>query len=224
MYVCTQATYTGKKVIYLGPTMGDFQQRIGISTSTGGKNGSLRPTKDQLMRLTASHLQLHYITPGLRYSMMHAAPPIKQFDFWFADGIHEVNHWDGVISLDDEFFRCLMDGNMPLRAEAIAALQNSPMALDIYSWLAFRLWRIKVSPMKPLPWETLQAQFGPEYARIRDFRGAFKEKLALVRTVYPEARIEFDTNGELVLYRSKPPVPRKVVIEAQKIIKFPVSL
>jgi hypothetical protein len=95
------------------------------------------------------------------------------------------------------------------------------MALDIYSWLAFRLWRITVSPMKSLPWAALQAQFGPNYAEPRKFRRDFKVKLALVKQVYPEAKFAFNSCGELVLYRSKPPVPPKIAAREVCVLNFP---
>jgi hypothetical protein len=221
MYLCTEATRRGNRELYLGDSLADFQRRMGINSSTGGATGSLRPTKEQLMRFSASHLQL-FCSIGDRHSMVNPVPPIHKFDYWLPTGIHEVSHWDGLITLHDDFFRCLMEGCMPLRAEAISALQNSPMALDIYSWLAFRLWRIKKSPMKPLPWAALQAQFGPNYGEnTRQFRFDFKAKLALVKQVYPEASFGLNHCGELVLRRSKPPVPPKIVVSEVKMLKFP---
>jgi hypothetical protein len=221
MYLCTQVTLHRKKEIYLGGSLKEFQNRLGIEHSTGGNTGSLRPTKEQLMRLTASHLQLFCSDyTNKRYSMIHPAPMIRKFDFWLPTGLHEVSKWEGMITIGDEVFQCLMEGNMPLRSEAIVALQNSPMALDMYSWLAFRLWRIKTSPLKPIPWSTLQNQFGPGYSRTRDFKRAFKETLALVLKVYPEARISFDANDELILYRSKPPVAQREVQVIQSVLNF----
>lgn len=222
MYLCTQVTLTRKKEIYLGGSLKEFQNRLGIEHSTGGANGSLRPTKEQLMRLTASHLQLFCSDPlNKRYSMIHPAPMIRKFDFWLPTGLHEVSKWEGMVTIGDEVFQCLMDGNMPLRTEAIVALQNSPMALDIYSWLSFRLWRIKESPLKPIAWATLQNQFGPGYSRTRDFKRAFKETLATVLKVYPEAKVRFNANDELVLHRSKPPVPQREIQVIQSVLHFP---
>jgi hypothetical protein len=220
MFLCTLVTLTRKKEIYLGDTLAEFQRRLGIKQSTGGETGSLRPTKEQLMRLAASHLQL-FCSDGIRHSMIHPAPMMRRFDFWLPNGLHEASRWDGMITIGDEVFECLMDGNMPLRTEAISALRNSPLRLDVYSWLAFRLWRIRKSPMKALPWSTLQNQFGEGYIRPRDFRRGFREALVDVKRVYPEARFEFDANDELVLYRSRPPVPQKYVDVVQRVLVFP---
>jgi hypothetical protein len=219
MYLCTMVTLTRSNEIHLGGTFTEFQKRLGIRHSTGGDTGSLKPTKEQLMRLAASHLQL-FCSDGVRNSMIQPGRMIKRFDFWLPSTIHEVTKWDGMVTIGDEVFQCLMDGNMPLRTAAIQALQNSPLRLDIYSWLAFRLWRIKSSPMKPLPWINLQNQFSQGYVRPRAFRAAFKVALKDVLNVYPEARVEFDANDELVLHRSKPPVAQKDVQVIQRVLDF----
>lgn len=223
MHLCTRVTFTQSREVYLGDNMKDFMLRIGIEQQTGGVNGSIRPTKQQLMRLSASRLQL-FCSDGYRHSMLHASPVIQKFDYWLPEGLHEVGKWDGAVTLGEEVYKCLMDGNMPLRTEAIRGLQHSPMALDVYSWMAFRLWRIKVSPMKPLPWPVLHAQFGSGYTGpdgLRNFKKKFLQVLKDVKAVYPEAKFEFNSSGELILKRSKPPVPQRVQMMVQKILDFP---
>jgi hypothetical protein len=222
LHLCSRATLTQSREVYLGGSLKDFLGRLGINQCTGGATGSLMRTKEQLMRLAASHLQLFY-SDGKHHSMIHAAPPIRRFDFWLPSTIHEASKWEGMVTLDEEFFRCLMDGNMPLRQEAIIALQNSPMALDVYAWLAFRLWRIKGGRLKPLAWSTLQNQFGPGYTRERDFRRAFKDTLASVLLVYPQAKIEFNCDDELVLVRSAPPVAKTESKLVQSMLPFPIK-
>jgi hypothetical protein len=221
MYLCSRATLTGSKEIYLGGSLTEFQRRIGIEQSTGGVTGSLAPTKNQLMRLVSTHLQL-YCGAINAYSMTHAVPPIKRFDFWLPEGRGAMK-WEGMVTLDDEIFNCLQDRSCPLQASAIVALHNSSLALDIYTWLAFRLWRIKVSPMRPLPWDSLHAQFGSGYSRIRDFRKAFKESLQLVKSVYPEACFSFDHNDELVLRRSQPPVAKSTIEREVKTLQLSLN-
>lgn len=222
LYLCTRATLTRSREIYLGGSLKDFLGRLGINQSTGGANGSLFRTKEQLMRLTASHLQLHY-TDGKHYSMISPNQPIRKFDYWLPDTLHETAKWEGMVTLDEELFRCLMDGALPLRHEAINALQNSAMALDMYAWLAFRLWRIKTSPLKPLPWKTLQNQFGPNYTLTRQFKADFCKVLKRVLAVYPQAKIDFSPDGELILKRSAPPVARKDIEIVQSVLPFPIK-
>jgi hypothetical protein len=205
IYLCTRAVLTKSPRIDLGSSLSDFMKRLGLGTN-GGRNGQMSMMRDQLMRFMACHMQL-YISGDKRYSMVHASPPIKQFDIWLPNRPHEVGKWEGMVTLGDDFFACIMDGCLPLRGEAVTALQNSPMDLDGYTWLASRLPRIEGKPVM-LGRHSLHAQFGPDYARERDFwRDFTKKSLPNVKAVYPEAKFEITREG-LKLFPSRSPVPR----------------
>ncbi len=59
--------------------------------------------------------------------------------------------------------------------------------------------------MQLVPWTSLQEQFGPGYARLRDFRRGFLDILRQVHAVYPTAKLSADERG-LTLKASPPPV------------------
>ena len=86
---------------------------------------------------------------------------------------------------------------------ALKALKRSPMALDIYCWLTYRMSYLK-RPTQ-IPWGALQAQFGADYADTPQGRQGFKRgffrALRSVLTVYP-AKVEEGTQG-LKLHPSK---------------------
>ena len=69
--------------------------------------------------------------------------------------------------------------------EHAVALPVDPMALDIYCWATYRMSYLA----KPttVPWAALAAQFGSDYARLRDFKAAFLAELRKVMAVYPDA-------------------------------------
>jgi len=73
----------------------------------------------------------------------------------------------------------------------LKALKRSPMRLDIYSWLTWRMFSVK-RPTQ-IPWEYLKAQFGAGYAEdaqgLRDFKKAFLEALHAVQLFYREANV-----------------------------------
>jgi hypothetical protein len=50
--------------------------------------------------------------------------------------------------LSAEYFESLQEHGVPLDERALAALAHSPLALDVYAWLAQRLCR--VHPNKPV--------------------------------------------------------------------------
>lgn len=77
------------------------------------------------------------------------------------------------MTLSHEFFATLAEHAVPLDPRAIHALQKSALALDVYTWLAHRLWRIKKPDGVKLSWRNLKEQFGQEYADPKDFKKSF---------------------------------------------------
>ena len=95
-----------------------------------------------------------------------------------------------------EFFDELVAHAVPIDLRALKALKGSPLALDIYSWLTYRMSYLR----KPclIPWEALQMQFGADYGRQRDFRRKFLAHLGDVLHVYPAARLSEQPAGFLL--------------------------
>ena len=113
------------------------------------------------------------------------------------------------IKLDHEYFQSLMTKAIPLDKRAISALQNNPMCLDVYSWLAQRLHRIQPGKPQFVAWENVRRQFGWSFKRMKHFKAHFRECLLNVRMQYPQARIEEKVNEGYLLHLSPPPVPPK---------------
>ena len=138
------------------------------------------------------------------------AKPIDSFLAWHADEGGQQALWPGRIRLTGKFFDSLQEHAVPLDCEAIGQLQNSALALDVYSWLAHRLWRVRDNGGIELSWPVLQAQFGQEYRDRKNFKREFTGALKKAATVYKEARIE-TVPGGIKLLPSPPPVKRPSV-------------
>lgn len=70
-------------------------------------------------------------------------------------------------------------------------------------WLTYRMSYLKNPTL--VSWEGLQAQFGADYARPRDFRCKAPGQLSNVLRVYPTVRIQ-QADAGLRLYPSQPHV------------------
>lgn len=116
--------------------------------------------------------------------------------------------WPGVIELSEAFFQTLLDHAVPLDNRALCMLQHSPLALDIYTWLAQRLYRIHNDKGNRISWASLRAQFGHEYNDPKNFKRKFKVAMSQALGAYPDAKIE-EIYGGLMLYHSPPPVRQK---------------
>lgn len=118
--------------------------------------------------------------------------------------------WPGKLELSEEFFETLALHAVPLDHRALSALKHSALALDIYTWLAHRLCRIRKAEGIKLSWSNLRDQFGQEYRDPKNFKKEFQQALWQVHAVYPEAHIE-DATGGLILKPSKPPLSKTTV-------------
>ncbi len=112
-----------------------------------------------------------------------------------------------ILVCGKKFFEEAISSPVPVDMRALKALKRSPMALDIYCWLTYRMSYLR----KPteIPWAALQMQFGADYASdeqgLRNFKKKFLHHLRAVHVLYPEANVEEGENG-LLLKPSKPHV------------------
>jgi hypothetical protein len=178
----------------------EFLLLLGIST--GGEEYS--NFRRQMRALAACQMSL-----GIGLETLNAKP-IKRFAAWINNTGNQRTFWPGVIELTPEFYASLADYAVPLDPRALGALKHSALALDIYSWLAHRLHRVRAAAGTKVSWANLREQFGQEYCDPRNFKREMTKALRAVIAVYPDARIE-EVAGGLVLMPSRPPVSKTLV-------------
>ena len=113
--------------------------------------------------------------------------------------------WQPHIVLSRAFFKEITRSAVPIDLRAIRQLQRSPLAIDLYVWLTYRMSYLRKPTM--VPWKSLEAQFGADYTRARDFRRRVSILLEAVLCTYSTARISLTDTG-LRLYPSPPHVKR----------------
>lgn len=203
--LCSEAVRTQSQDVNIGGSVREFLRRLGIDA--GGE--SMSQFRKQMLALSACHMTLAMPTP--KGAAQIDAKPIDAFQAWHTDEAGQQTLWPGHIRLTGKFFESLMDHAVPLDCEAIGHLQNSALALDVYSWLAHRLWRVREHNGIELSWSALQAQFGMEYRDRKNFKREFMGALKKATAAYRDARIESVPGGGLKLLPSPPPVKRKMV-------------
>jgi hypothetical protein len=199
VHISTEAVRTKSRVVDSGRSLHDFMRRLGIGTN-GREYKSFR---QQMRALSACRMSLGYGNTTID------AKPIEKFSTWNAlEDEHEMD--EGVIELTTKFYESLVDSAVPLDPRALACLQGSSLALDIYTWLSHRLHRVSRLTGHRVTWSNLADQFGQEYSEIKDFKKTFQKALVSVRAVYPDARLE-EVRGGYILLPSKPPVPKTTI-------------
>lgn len=204
VHLSSEAIRTQNRRVELGDSMRQFLLMLGIGDG-GGPRGGYTVFRKQMEALAACRLTIGMMAEGRVVTV--DAKPIKRFEAWLQQDGTQQTLWPGVLELSSEFFETLTHHAVPLDYRALSALKHSSLALDIYSWLAHRLCRIKQSGGVMLSWENLRDQFGQEYANSKNFKREFRDALRQVWLVYPGARIE-DVAGGLILRESPPPITK----------------
>ena len=219
VYISSEAIRTKSRTIEIGESVYEFLKRLGIDP-TGGPRGGYAMFKKQMEALAACRINLGMSLPDRDITIN--TQPINRFEAWLVNHGPERPLWPGVLDLSQEFFDTLTAHAVPLDHRALAALKHSSLALDIYTWLAHRLCRIKKVNGIMLSWNNLKEQFGQEYKDNRNFKKEFRDTLRQVHAVYPEAKLE-QTSGGFILKPSAPPIQKIQILMQPGKLPFPVD-
>jgi hypothetical protein len=178
-YLCTQAKINAKThgpQIFLGHSQAEFMRKLGM-TSRGGKNGDLIRVWDQSKRLFSSSITL-IGEPDSQFHFSHMNIAESGMLLWSPQSPNERTQWQSTLTLSQPFFKECCQHPVPLHMGVIHSLR-SPLAIDIYIWLTYRMKSI--TRATPITWIQLKWQFGSNYADTpqgeRDFRSNFKKQL-----------------------------------------------
>ena len=202
----SEALKLGCPRIEVESSLSAFVRRIQNRPPTGPE---IRRFKDQLARLAAAMVRFAIDLSADRAFQVDTKI-IDAFELWLSKDERQRVLWPAVVELSPRYFDSLTRHAVPLDERAIGALANSPIALDVYAWLAQRLHRVPPGKPQSISWEALREQFGLGFARQRDFRSAFRKVLDQVAAQYRSARLEADSAG-LRLSHSPPPVASRLV-------------
>ena len=202
-WVTSEAKRTKERQLVLGQSLSDFMRELGLRI-TGGQRGDITRLKEQATRLFSTSISCVVREPGRSVEIKNLQIADTAKIWWDPKNPEQLGLWPSTVMLSENFFQEVTERPVPVDLRAIAALKQSPLALDIYCWLTYRMSYLQ-GTSRPIPWPSLQVQFGAGYATdaqgTRDFKKAFLRELKSVLTVYPRARVELDRRG-LVLKES----------------------
>lgn len=204
VHLSSEAIRTRNRRVELGDSMRQFLLTLGIQTN-GGARGGYTMFRKQMDALAACRVTIGMQAEGRVVTV--DAKPIKRFEAWLQHDGPQQSLWPGVLELSSDFYETLAQHAVPLDYRALSALKHSALGLDVYTWLAHRLCRIRQANGVMLSWENLRDQFGQEYASSKDFKREFRDILRQVWLVYPDARIE-EVAGGIRLFESPPPISK----------------
>jgi len=219
VWMSTEATRTRNKVLVLGNNLSGFMRELGLNV-TGGKRGDITRLKKQAASLFASRVSC-IVKRDDGESFTHFDISDEYHLWWEPKKPEQFTLFDSVVVLDEKFFNEVVNHPVPVDMRALNALKRSPMSLDVYCFLTYRMSYLSKDTF--IPWEALQMQFGSDYKNDRHGRYNFKRSFAYhmkkVHTVYPEAKV--DLMGKGLLLKPSPPHIKKTQIYVEKNLLSP---
>ena len=182
--------------------------------ATGGKNGSIPATKQQLVRLAFASFTMTFGTGGgdwfHREGLIESGCLAPGDLEHFANGDYSQLSWPDHVTLTHNAFARMREQAVPIATQRLKPLVDNASALDFFVWLSYRLPRIPEGDDVLISWSAMCKQFGDTVYPSK-FRLAYDASLRQALAAYPEANVEVTGEG-LVLRRSDPAVPRRTLI------------
>nr|WP_081941631.1 replication protein RepA [Oligella urethralis] len=115
----------------------------------------------------------------------------SSFEFWETHN----GGWETHLNLNKKFLEDLLAHPVPIDLNVLHAIRKSPMAMDVYTWIAYRTYGIYTSGGRPvkIPWESLQAQFAANFGGNLD-----KDILTADEIIRKEAQAKYNFKSKFL--------------------------
>lgn len=186
-WITTEAVRKKDKTLLLGDTLTSFMTELDL-VPTGGRWGTIPRLRSQMQRLFSCTISCNYADPqGGGAAGVNFLIADSYAMWWKPQDPNQAALWQSFVTLGNRFFDEIIAHNVPIDRRALRALRRSPLALDIYTWLTYRMSYL--SRPTEIPWGALAAQFGADYSSLKHFKPEFRAALKKVLLQYPSARV-----------------------------------
>ena len=190
-YLITQAVKAQSPMLYLGKSFSDFIKLIGIEK--GGK--TRKQLHKQLERTLSASFAWTYRTDK-QWSRANIQVSHDSQLWWDERQPEQQALWESYIRLNTDFFNEIIRNAVPLDLRVLSVLKNSPLGLDLYMFISWRVFKMD----KPvfISWESLQEQLGGQYEDRKVFSRDCRNHIRKIQAIRPDLNISFVT-GRLCL-------------------------
>lgn len=205
-WMTTEAVRTRSPVLHPGANLAEFMRELGMNPdngSVGAKRSDTRRLKEQMMRLFRATISFEVSAPSTDEAGITEwlDMPITTSGrvWWDFKQPTQDALFDSVIELGEKFYNAIIATPVPIDMRALKALKRSVLALDLYAWANYRAFTVTQAG-KPafIPWTSLAAQLGADYADPKDFRRKATGALRKVLAVSPTLRLASAVGGFVI--------------------------
>ncbi|HRJ34235.1 MAG TPA: replication protein RepA [Fimbriimonadaceae bacterium] len=187
----------------------DFLRELDVPIVTG-KRGSVRALREQINRLLRCEIAfVREVEDGSGARDSFALMPVTgEYDIWWNYKVPEQDSFfESYIELSETFYEAIIASPVPILLDHLKQLRRSPLAIDFYIWVSYRLFTLNAQKkdVLRLPVPVLKAQLGSSFERSRDFVKHMNEAIEKVRGVFPHLQCELTRNG-FTLFKGPTPL------------------
>lgn len=187
-WVCTEAARTQSPRLVLGASLSEFMRKLDLNASAGGVRGDRTRLQNQMERLFRCSVELTCKTD----QGVHRVADLITNEmtlWWNPRQPDEPVLWESTIELGAKFFNEIIASPVPLDMNVLKAMKRSPLGLDLYLWLTYRLFGL-THPLS-LTWRQLYRQFGSNPTRadtrtVNNFRADALRELEKLQDAWPD--------------------------------------
>ena len=189
MHLTTRALLEGRIEFLAAESATDFLAQLGIADSAGARGPATRARK-QIRRLGSTAFTWE------RKGSRKRGQDTEWLGFLIAKK-WVIRPGAGMyVTLSEGFFALARASSVPLDAQIVQRLRRSPLALDVYAWLTWRVSRLERDTV--IPWLSLERQLGCDYRQPRQFRWKFRKALASIKAQWDGIDAEPQARGLLL--------------------------
>jgi Plasmid encoded RepA protein len=198
-WMTTEAVVNRSRRLKLGDTLAAFMRELGLDPSRGGKRSDAQRLREQMERLFRASISFEYSRREVGHvqeDWVNMQVAAKGHLWWDLPNPDQLNLFESYIELSQEFFDAITAHPVPADFRALRALKQSPLALDLYAWIAYRAHRVNQQERPVMiTWRQLQDQIGADFADTKNFKAKVKPALAKVLALYPQLRLRIVDGG-----------------------------
>jgi hypothetical protein len=193
-YILRKRTAT----VPLGESMREAMEKMNIAI--GGANG--KELQREIKNFAAAEIILGtWDKDGNTHQ--EQAKIARKLSFWIEKNPDQKVFWQPEMTVSGDYYNAITepDRMAPFYWPALVGLQHNPRAMDIHSFLVYRLRGGLKRPVQ-LPAKVLHAMFGGSRGLLKHFWPEFKKALAEAHKFYPAAIVE--VKNDCVVLKDSP--------------------
>ncbi len=197
-YIIDQVKRTGNPIVDMGKNLREYMIRNNIPV--GGQNA--KEITRQVYNIAASNIYLGISgeTATHKFSTQKNYRVASEVSFWTEKQPEQLSIWSPYLTVSDEFMAAVDKHTVLLNLRPLIELQANPRAMDMYTWLSYRVRTVKY-PVK-ISYRDLHSVFGKQTKTEKDFKKNFKAAIKQAIPYISQAHIDLESDKNHIILRN----------------------